>query len=179
MLYSIIVRNDYFILDLAAMKKLNPQLVLASLLGVFLSLGLGFLTSNVTRDAIPTWYANLEKPFFSPPNWIFGPVWALLYTLMGIAIGRVWFYGKRHFWGKTAIYYFMVQLIFNGLWSLVFFGLKNPLLSFIIILILCVLIQRSIFWFHLIDRKASFMLYPYFAWVSFATILNGAILYLN
>ena len=108
MLYSIIVRNDYFILDLLAMKKLNPQLVLASLLGVLLSLGLGFLTSNVTRDAIPTWYANLEKPFFSPPNWIFGPVWTILYLMMAIAI---WFFWHSKNRDKNTLYIYIIHLI--------------------------------------------------------------------
>ena len=161
------------------MKKGTSQLILASTLGVFLSLGVGLLSSRVTQSAIPTWYVALEKPFFSPPNWVFAPVWTLLYTLMGIAIGRVWFYGRRHRWGKTALSHFIAQLLFNGLWSLVFFGLKNPLLGLLVILILWVLIQRTLFWFRLVDRKASFMLYPYLAWVSFATVLNGAILYLN
>lgn len=161
------------------MKKGTSQLILASTLGVFLSLGVGLLSSRVTQSAIPTWYVTLEKPLFSPPNWIFAPVWTLLYTLMGIAVGRVWFYGRRHRWGKTALSHFIAQLLFNGLWSLVFFGLKNPLLGLLVILILWVLIQRTLFWFRLVDRKASFMLYPYLAWVSFATVLNGAILYLN
>lgn len=161
------------------MKKVNSQLILATTLGVFLSLGVGFLSSRVTQSAIPTWYVTLEKPFFSPPNWVFAPVWTVLYILMGIAVGRVWFFGRRHRWGQTALYHFIAQLIFNGLWSLVFFGLKNPLLGLFVILILWILIQRTLFWFRLVDRNASYMLYPYLAWVSFATLLNAAILYLN
>ena len=98
---------------------------------------------------------------------------------MGISIGRVWFFGRRHLWGKTAIYHFVSQLILNGLWSLVFFGLRNPLLSLIVIIILWILIQRTIFWFRIVDKKASILLYPYIIWVSFATILNAFILYLN
>ena len=77
------------------MKKVNSQLILASTLGVFLSLGVGFLSSRVTQSAIPTWYVTLEKPFFSPPNWVFAPVWTVLYILMGIAVARVWFFGRR------------------------------------------------------------------------------------
>tara|TARA_B100001093_G_scaffold135260_1_gene127781 strand:+ start:15130 stop:15426 length:297 start_codon:yes stop_codon:yes gene_type:complete len=98
---------------------------------------------------------------------------------MGIALGRVWYFGRKHRWGKTALYHFGTQLVFNGLWSLLFFGLKNPLLALIIIFILWVLIERTIFWFRLVDKKSSFMLYPYLAWVSFATILNFSIVYLN
>ena len=179
MFYSIIIRNDFFLLALLLMKKNSCQLFLASLLGILFSIGVGFLSSIVTQDAIPTWYKGLNKPFFSPPNWLFAPVWTLLYTLMGIGVGRVWFFGRRHLWGKTALYHFAAQLMFNGLWSLVFFGLKSPLLGLFTILILWVLIQRTIFWFRLVDRKAAYLLYPYIAWVSFATVLNGAILYLN
>ena len=179
MFYSIIIRNDFFLLALLLMKKNSYQLFLASLLGILFSVGVGFLSSIVTQDAIPTWYKGLNKPFFSPPDWLFAPVWTLLYTLMGIAVGRIWFYGRKHKWGKTALYHFGAQLIFNGLWSLVFFGLKNPLLALIIILILWILIQRSIFWFRLVDRKSAVMLYPYLAWVSFATLLNTGIVYLN
>ena len=95
------------------MKKIKKDLILASIVGILLSLGIGLISSIVTKNAIPNWYENLEKPFFSPPNWVFGPVWAFLYTLMGIAIGRVWFFGRRHLWGKTAIYHFLSQLILN------------------------------------------------------------------
>jgi tryptophan-rich sensory protein len=91
----------------------------------------------------------------------------------------VWHYGRRHRWGKTALYHFGAQLIFNGLWSLVFFGLRNPLLGVIIIVILWILIERTIYWFRLVDKRAALLLYPYLAWVSFATVLNGSIVYLN
>jgi len=161
------------------MKRKHLQLIFATILGVLLCLGVGFLSSLVTMAAIPTWYAGLNKPFFSPPNWLFGPVWSVLYILMGVALGRVWYYGRRHLWGKTALYHFGAQLIFNGLWSLVFFGLKNPLLALIVIIILWILIERSIYWFRVVDKKSAYMLYPYIAWVSFASVLNASILYLN
>ncbi len=146
---------------------------------VLLCLGIGWLSSMVTRIAVVEWYADLEKPFFSPPNQLFAPVWLVLYVLMGWAAGRVWFYGKHHRWGKTALYHFGAQLIFNGLWSLVFFGLHSPLLGLIVIAILWILIERCIFWFRLVDRRSAYLLYPYLIWVSFATLLNAAILYLN
>ncbi|MDB4306603.1 tryptophan-rich sensory protein [Flavobacteriaceae bacterium] len=146
---------------------------------VLLCLGIGWLSSMVTRIAVVEWYADLEKPFFSPPNQLFAPVWLVLYVLMGWAAGRVWFYGKHHRWGKTALYHFGAQLIFNGLWSLVFFGLHSPLLGLIVIAILWILIERCIFWFRLVDHKSAYLLYPYLIWVSFATLLNAAILYLN
>jgi benzodiazapine receptor len=161
------------------MKRKRSQLIIATTLGIILCLAIGFLSSRITSEAIPIWYNGLNKPFFSPPNWLFAPVWSVLYLLMGIAIGRVWYYGRRHRWGKTALYHFGAQLIFNGLWSLVFFGLRNPLLGLVVIIILWILIERSIYWFRVVDKKSAYMLYPYLAWVSFATALNASILYLN
>lgn len=161
------------------MKHRKLSYILAVFIGVFISLAVGFLSSLVTMQAISEWYVELKKPFFSPPNWLFAPVWTLLYALMGWAVGLVWYYGRRHRWGKTALYHFGAQLIFNGLWSLVFFGLRNPLLGVIIIVILWILIERTIYWFRLVDKRAALLLYPYLAWVSFATVLNGSIVYLN
>jgi tryptophan-rich sensory protein len=161
------------------MKRKRSQLIIATTLGIILCLAIGFLSSRITSEAIPIWYNGINKPFFSPPNWLFAPVWSVLYLLMGIAIGRVWYYGRRHRWGKTALYHFGAQLIFNGLWSMVFFGLRNPLLGLVVIIILWILIERSIYWFRVVDKKSAYMLYPYLAWVSFATALNVSILYLN
>ncbi len=161
------------------MKKNKYRLVIYCLIGIIISLSVGFISSKITRQAIPNWYANLNKPFFSPPNWIFAPVWSTLYILMGVALGRVWFYGRYNQNKKIAVLYFTFQLLVNGLWSLIFFGFKMPSLSMIVIIVLWFLIQRSIFWFRLVDLKASFMLYPYLAWVSFAAILNSAIIFLN
>ena len=161
------------------MKENKYRLLIYCIIGIIISLFVGFISSKITRQAIPNWYANLNKPFFSPPNWIFAPVWTTLYILMGIAFGRVWYYGRHNQNKKIAVLYFAFQLLVNGLWSLIFFGFKMPSLSMIVIIILWFLIQRSIFWFRLIDLKASFMLYPYLAWVSFAAILNGAIIFLN
>ena len=93
------------------MKRHRTQLIIAEALGIVLSLAVGFLSSRVTMAAIPTWYFSLNKPFFSPPNWLFAPVWTVLYLLMGLAAGRVWFFGRRHRWGKTALYHFGAQLI--------------------------------------------------------------------
>lgn len=98
---------------------------------------------------------------------------------MGIAAGRVWYFGKHHIWGKTALYHYAAQLIFNGLWSLVFFGLEAPGWGLLVIIILLVLIERTVYWFKLVDRPSAYLLYPYLAWVAFATLLNGAIVVMN
>ncbi len=140
---------------------------------------IGFLSGISTSDSISGWYSTLEKPSFNPPNWIFGPVWTFLYILMGIALGKIWssdISGKEK---NKAIFVFGVQLLANGMWSIFFFGMQNPLLAFIDIIILVILIVYTIKLFKPINRMSSWLLYPYLAWVSFATILNLSIILLN
>ena len=160
-----------------ASRKNNSFLI--SLLSISLAFAVGGLAGQVTQAAIPEWYAQLNKPFFNPPNIIFGPVWTLLYFLMGWAAARVFLKGRHHKWGKTALYHYGAQLVLNGLWSMVFFGLQQPKAGFVLILILLFLIERSIHWFRLVDKTSSYMLYPYLAWVSFAGLLNLSIVILN
>jgi translocator protein len=123
-------------------------------------------------SAIPTWYAALNKPFFSPPNWIFGPVWTLLYIMMGYSLYLVWVRRKvpTIFW---------IQLFLNFIWSIIFFGMKNPTLALVNIIVLWIAIVLTIKAFSKIDKLASRLLWPYLAWVSFATFLNLAIVLLN
>lgn len=160
-------------------KSTNLKTITVNVLSVLLPLGIGGISSMVTRPAVTSWYVYLDKPFFTPPNWIFAPVWTLLYVLMGLAAARVWTTGKHHLWGKTALYHYGVQLLFNGLWSLVFFGLKAPKLGMFVIVILFILIERTIYWFKLVDRTAAYFLYPYLIWVTYAALLNGGIAFLN
>ena len=155
------------------------KFILGSLVAVSLCLLIGGVSGYITRLAIPVWYAELEKPFFTPPNWLFAPVWTTLYVLMGIAAGGIWAKGMHHRWVKTALYHFAAQLIFNALWTLTFFGLKRLELALLIIVILAVLIERCIYWFAIVQRTMSLLLYPYLAWVVFATFLNLGIVYLN
>ncbi|MFD0863544.1 TspO/MBR family protein [Sungkyunkwania multivorans] len=149
------------------------------LIAVVVCLLIGFLSGFATQSSVTTWYTTLNKPSFNPPNWVFAPVWTVLYVLMGIAAGLVWNRGFYHKWVKTAIYHFCFQLVFNGAWSMVFFGLKKPFWGLVIICILLVLIIRTIKWFKVVDKKAAFLLYPYLAWVAFATVLNFSIWQLN
>ena len=149
-------------------------------IAVVACLSVGYLSSFVTRSAIANWYSALEKPFFNPPNWLFAPVWTSLYIMMGIALGIVWSrYQKNNTEVKNALQVFVFQLLLNALWSLLFFGLKNPLLAFIEIILLWLVIYETIKSFRKIDSLASKLLFPYLAWVSFATLLNGSIWYLN
>lgn len=136
----------------------------------------GLLATPVTITAIPTWYASLNKPFFSPPNFVFGPVWTILYLLMGVALYLVWMKNKKV---KTAVVVFSGQLVLNFLWSIIFFGLHLPILAFLEIIFLWVAIAVTIIIFAKISKVAAYLLVPYLLWVSFAAILNIAIVVLN
>ncbi|MFH1354135.1 MAG: TspO/MBR family protein [bacterium] len=139
----------------------------------------GLLGSLATMPAINTWYDSLTKPFFSPPNWVFSPVWIILYLFMGIALYRVWSTETNQPAVRPAIILFLIQLILNALWSILFFGLKSPLLGFIDITVLLVLIAALTIKFQYLDKLAPYLLIPYLYWVSFATVLNFAIWQLN
>ena len=138
----------------------------------------GFLGSLFTTPAIPTWYATLKKPFFTPPNWIFSPVWISLFLLMGISLFFVW-RRQGHPQFKKALVFFFVQLILNVLWSLAFFGLQLPLLGLIDIILLWIAILLTIQAFLRVSKFAGVLLVPYLLWVSFATLLNFALWILN
>ncbi|MFH0956999.1 MAG: TspO/MBR family protein [Candidatus Aenigmatarchaeota archaeon] len=140
----------------------------------------GSIGSIATYPNIPGWYASLEKPFFSPPNWLFAPVWTTLFTLMGISLFLVWrstgFQGKG---GAQALYVFIAQMALNVLWSFLFFGLRSPLYGLLGIIPLWLAILYTIMKFRRIDRRAGFLLVPYLAWVTIATLLNISIFLLN
>jgi len=133
----------------------------------------GLIGSIFTAPAVKTWYPTLIKPSFKPPNWLFAPVWTALFLLMAIAMFLVW---KKD---KKGLGIFFTQLVFNILWSIMFFGLKSPLLGFIVIVVLWILILMTIVKFFKISKPAGWLLIPYILWVSFASILNLAILILN
>ncbi|WP_233131682.1 TspO/MBR family protein [Robiginitalea sediminis] len=149
------------------------------LIAVGVCLLIGFLSGYATQSSVTTWYAGLNKPWFTPPNWLFGPVWTLLYILMGIAAGLVWARGLHHIWVKTALYHFGFQLLLNGSWSLVFFGLQEPFWAFLIIMALLVLIILTLKWFRVVSKPAGWLMLPYLAWVLFASVLNLSIVQLN
>ena len=148
-------------------------------ISVTICLVIGFVSGFATQSSVNDWYLSLNKPSFNPPNWIFGPVWTLLYILMGISAGIVWAKGFYHIWVKTALYNFGFQLLFNALWSVVFFGFKNPFWALLVILVLLALILLTIKWFNVVSRTAAYLLIPYFLWVCFATILNYKIWEMN
>ncbi len=148
-------------------------------ISVAVCLTIGFLSSFATQSSVNDWYLELNKPSFNPPNWIFAPVWTVLYIMMGVAAGIVWAKGFYHIWVKTALYHFGIQLLFNALWSIIFFGFKNPFGALLIILALLVLLIFTIKWFKVVSRTAAYLLIPYLLWVCFATALNYKIWELN
>lgn len=156
------------------MKNL-PKLI-ASVLGCEL---VGILGSVFTVSSIPTWYATLNRPSFAPPNWIFGPVWTTLYLLMGVAFYLIWKQGWKKKGVRTAGNYFLAQLGLNFIWSPIFFGLKSPLIALLVIIAMWVLIVMTMKKFYPLSKPAFYLLVPYLLWVSFATILNAAIVALN
>ena len=143
-------------------------------------LAVGYISSIVTRENIPTWYALINKPFFTPPNWVFAPVWTLLYIMIGFAAGSVWNKINTDETNvKKAFLFFLIQLALNALWSYLFFGLRNPMLASFEIILLWLMIYETYVQFKKIDKVSGYLLLPYLAWVSFATILTFSIWYLN
>ena len=139
----------------------------------------GVIGSLFTTPAIPTWYASIEKPSFTPPNSLFGPVWTMLFLLMGIAIFLVWREGLSDRNVRNTFTLFIVQLVLNVLWSAAFFGLRSPLAGLVVIIVLWAAIFLTIIRFFAISTTAGALLIPYIAWVSFAAVLNGALYILN
>jgi tryptophan-rich sensory protein len=148
-------------------------------LSVLACLAVGFISGAATSSSVDTWYAALEKPSFTPPNYLFAPVWTVLYVCMGVAAGVVWSRGFHHRWVKTALYFFVFQLVFNALWSLVFFGTQNTGMGLVVISILIPLIVITIRKFRVVSIKGAWLMVPYLAWVSFAWVLNFEIWRLN
>jgi len=153
--------------------NINLPKFVCSFVLVFLAASVG---SWATFPTIDTWYATLQKPLFNPPNFIFWPVWTILYILMAIAFYSVWTKKKPT---KKGIKYFLAQLGLNSLWSIVFFGLHSPLLAFVVIVTLWIFIFLTIVEFKKVDKLAANLLVPYLLWVSFASILNLSIFLLN
>jgi benzodiazapine receptor len=156
-------------------KQDLPRLI-ASILVCFVAAAIG---SIFTTPRIPGWYAGLEKPWFTPPSWVFAPVWTTLYLLMAIALFLVWRRGLERPDVRQGIALFAIQLVANVAWSWLFFGLQSPLAGFVGIIILWVLILATLIRFWTISRTAGALLVPYLLWVTIAANLNYAIMVLN
>jgi len=139
----------------------------------------GIVGSLFTSPSIPTWYATLRKPDFSPPNWVFAPVWTFLFVLMGVSAYLVWNKGLENRKVRISLLIFGIQLVLNVVWSFLFFRLQSPLYAFFEIIVLWLTIVLTILNFFKISRAAGWLLIPYITWVSFAAILNFSIVRLN
>ncbi len=149
------------------------------LFSLFITQAAGGIGSIFTTPKIDTWYETLNKPFFQPPNWLFGPVWTLLFLLMGISLYLIWTGSWHHKLKEEALLIFIAQLVLNVFWSIIFFGFQNPSLAFLEILVLWTSILFTILYFVKLNKTAAYLLVPYIFWVSFASVLNFAIWYLN
>ena len=159
-------------------KNMAKSNTLKLIISILFTVGLGSLGGIFTVNEIPNWYAGLQKPDFNPPNWLFGPVWTLLYTLMGISFYLVWKHpasSKRN----RAILFFIIQFILNFFWSIIFFKEHALGWALVEIIAMWIFILLTILNFGKLSPLAAWLLVPYISWVSFATLLNGAIWYLN
>lgn len=142
-------------------------------ISILITEGSGIIGSFATSSSVKTWYAtDVIKSSINPPSWVFAPVWTLLFFLMGISLYLVWQKKGNLFW-------FWVQLLLNIVWSFLFFGLRSPQLAFYEIIVLWLTILITIKKFSQIDKTAAKLLWPYLAWVSFASILNYTIMIRN
>lgn len=141
---------------------------------VMICLGAGLIGSIATSQSVISWYPTLNKSFINPPSWLFAPVWTVLYIMMGFALYYAWRSKK-----KVDLTWFWVQLGLNVIWSFLFFGLQNPWFAFYEIILLWVAIVLTIVAFWKPVRRSAYLLFPYLAWVSFASILNLSIALIN
>lgn len=153
------------------MKVKKPKLLLLSIL---LTEGSGIIGSFATQSSVKTWYQTINKPSFTPPSWVFAPVWTTLFVLMGIALYIVW--AKKE---MRLVKLFVIHLFFNILWSYFFFGLQNPGLALIEIIFLILLVAYLTYRFLKVNKWAGILLIPYLLWTTFATFLNYSIWSLN
>ncbi len=157
--------------------SMTQSLFFKAFLCAVLCLILGIASGFSTTDSIQNWYIFINKPSWNPPNWLFGPVWTILYICMGIALGIVWH--NKHLLQKKAITLFLIQFVLNLCWSAIFFNFHQIGWAFVEIIIMLVMIVITLYHFYQIKKVAGILLIPYLIWVSFATILNGTIWQLN
>lgn len=158
---------------------MKPRDIIKLIVSIVACQGAGLIGSLFTTAAIPTWYAGLQKPFFTPPNWAFAPAWITLYILMAVAAFLIWRKGLDQKGVRFALIIFLIQLVLNTLWSIVFFGLESPLYGIIVIIALWIAILLTMIKFFKLSTIAGALLTPYIGWVSFAAVLNVAIWMLN
>lgn len=145
---------------------------------VLAPLMVGAVSGFATASGIGAWYIGLNKPFFNPPNYLFGPVWTLLYILMGISFYMI-LQSTSNAYKKKAVRIFFIQLILNFFWSFLFFKYHYVGFALVEIILMWISILLMIFVFRKINRRCAYLQIPYLVWVSFATVLNAAIWMMN
>lgn len=160
----------------AVMKK---GLVIKIIICLAVTFSAPVIASFVMEPGGSDWYANLNKPSFNPPGWVFGPVWTVLYILMAISAGLVWQRGLGERKVRVAMGFYLVQLILNAIWTPIFFGLEMPLLAFIDIVLLWAAIILAILAFFRVSKITAALMVPYLGWTTFAAVLNFSLWYLN
>jgi len=152
--------------------------IIKLIVSLFLPLSVGAVAGMFTSQAVPTWYASLNRPFFSPPNWVFGPVWTTLYILLGISFFLIWKEEATKA-RDLALKVFSIQMLLNFAWSFIFFYFNLIGAALIEIILLWISIALMIYLFNKIKPFAAYLNIPYLLWVSFATILNAGYYFLN
>ena len=153
---------------------------LASLVvAVLIPEAVGVIAAVATQSSVSTWYPALAKPWFTPPDAVFAPVWITLYAVMGVASWRVWRQGSRRATVQMSLAAYGVQLVLNGLWSIVFFGLRSIGGGLVVILVLLTALALTMRLFARVDRVSAWLMAPYGLWVAYATALNIALWWMN
>jgi len=150
------------------------------IISFIISFLIAFIGSSATTPQIKGWYSvSIVKPPISPPNWIFAPVWTLLFIFMAISAYLVWQNRRNNKNANIGLVSYLIQLILNCFWSISFFAMKSPLLAFIAIVLLWITILITIYYFFKVNKTAAYLIIPYILWVSFASILNFWIVLIN
>lgn len=157
----------------------RPRAWLEMLGAVALCEIVGGLAAWVTQTSVTTWYPTLAKPSFTPPDWLFAPVWTVLYAMMGIAAVLVWWRRSEDSTSRGALLLFVTQLVLNGAWSFAFFGARSPTLGLVVIVALWGVLARTAERFFRVRAAAGWLLVPYLLWVTYAGALNLGIWVLN
>lgn len=158
--------------------KKNEKKIIVLIASIGICMSAGIIGSIFTSQSVDSWYKAINKPEITPPNWIFAPVWTLLYIMMGISLFFVWT-SQRTARKTIALIIFFLQLILNMLWSAIFFGLQDVFLALVDIVLLWTGIFFTILAFRRVSNIAAYLLVPYILWVSFATFLNYLIFIMN
>jgi benzodiazapine receptor len=148
------------------------------LYALLITIGVGTIAGIATASSIGNWYEHISKPTFNPPNWLFAPVWTVLYIMMGIALFQIWKQTPSAERSK-ALTVFAIQLFLNFIWSFIFFNFHQIGLALIVIILLWIFIVITIYKFRQLNKTACYLMVPYLIWVSFATVLNASIFRLN